>query len=49
MSMQNIEIRGNNVLFGQNTHITAGTGIWPWGIKNISSMIFDGPFDPDFL
>ena len=49
MSMRNIEIRGNLALLSPNTAITAGTGTWPWGITKISSMIFDGTFDPEFL
>ena len=47
MSIQNIEISGNEVLESQ--HIVAGTEAWPWGIKNISSMILDGLFENIFL
>ena len=49
MGMQNIEMRGNNNLFNPIEAIIAGTGPWPWGITNISSMIFDGPFNAEFL
>jgi hypothetical protein len=47
MSIENIEIRDNGVL--QGSDLSAGVGSWPWGIKNISSMILEGPFEPNFL
>jgi hypothetical protein len=46
MSIPNIEISGNGV-FSQE--LIAGTDSWPWGIKNVSTMILDGFFVPDFL
>jgi hypothetical protein len=47
MSIQNIEIRGNDAL--ESSEIIAGDGEWPWGVKNVSSMILEGSFDPLFL
>ena len=53
LSVQNIEISGNpylrDTVLGPLDKSTTTWVPWPWGIKNISSMVFDGNFSTKFL
>ena len=47
MSIPNIKISGNNLL--QSQELSSATDLWPWGMKNISTLILEGPFETAFL
>jgi hypothetical protein len=46
MSIPSIQIQ-NNVVDG--AAITSASGAWPWGLKNMTSVLLSGVFDTEFL
>jgi hypothetical protein len=50
MSIPYIQIQNNNAVYSDSgPTITGLSGAWPWGLKNMTSVLLSGPFETEFL